>query len=86
MTDHFNTHATGLSDPVENATAVTPDDTNNLAVTTRALFVGTGGSLRVTLVSGDIVTFPNMGAGWHPVRVIRVWATGTSAADIVGCF
>jgi hypothetical protein len=86
MTDHFKTHATGMSDPIENAATVTPDDANDLADTTRALFVGTGGNLRVTLVSGDIVTFPNAGAGWHPLRVNRIWSTGTTATDIVGCY
>jgi len=86
MTDHFKAHATGLSDPVQSASSVTPDDATDLVDTTRAVFVGTGGNLRVTLVSGDIVTFPNAGAGWHPLRVVRVWATGTTATDIVGCF
>lgn len=86
MTDHFKTHATGMSDPILNAAAVVPDDANDLGVTTRALFIGTGGNLRVTLVSGDTVTFANAGAGWHPLRVTRVWATGTAATNIVGCF
>lgn len=86
MTDHFKAHATGLSDPIQSAAGVTPDDSNDLANATRAIYVGTGGNLRVTLVSGDIVTFPNTGAGWHPLRVDRIWATGTTATDIVGCF
>lgn len=85
MTDHFKSHATGMSDPIINASGVTPDDAADLAITTRALYVGTSGNLRVTLASGDIVTFANVGAGWHPLRVSRVWATGTAASDIVGC-
>lgn len=85
MTDHFKTHAIGMSDPIQNAAAVTPDDAADLANTTRAVFVGTGGNLRVTLATGDTVTFANVGAGWHPLRVTRVWATGTSASNIVGC-
>jgi hypothetical protein len=34
--------------------------------------------------SGDIVSFA-FGSGWHPIRVQRVWATGTDAAAIVAC-
>ncbi|SEW43448.1 hypothetical protein SAMN04488515_3082 [Cognatiyoonia koreensis] len=85
MTDPFKNHATGMSDPIQAAAEITPDDANALAVATRAIHVGTAGNLRVTLVSGDIVTFPNLGQGWHPLRVAKVWATGTTATAIVGC-
>lgn len=85
MTDPFNAHSTGLSDPVENASAITPSDSADLATSTRAIYVGTPGNLRASLVSGDVVTFQNLSGGWHPLRVSRVWATGTSAAALVGC-
>lgn len=85
MTDPFKTYASGMSDPIVSASTITPDDTADLQTATRALFVGSGGNLRVTLVSGAIVTFESAGAGWHPLRVTRVWATGTTATGLVGC-
>ena len=85
MTDPFKAYASGMSDPIVTASTITPDDAVDLQTATRALFVGTGGNLRVTLVSGAIVTFPNAGAGWHPLRVTRVWGTGTTASNLVGC-
>lgn len=85
MTDPFKTYAVGMSDPINAATSISPNDSDDLPVTTRAVYIGTAGALRVTLNSGDIVTFSNMGAGWHPLRVQRVWATGTTALQIVGC-
>lgn len=85
MTDPFKNHAAGMSDPIGSATAIIPDDTTDLPVATRAVYVGSGGNLRVTLVSGDIVSFQNISAGWHPLRAQRVWATGSTASNLVGC-
>lgn len=85
MSDPFAKYPITLADPLNSAEAVTPNDAVDLSTATRAIFVGTAGDLRVTLVGGSIVTFPNAGAGWHPLRVSRVWATGTTASDIVGC-
>jgi hypothetical protein len=61
---------------------VTPHDTNELTVVTRALWVGTAGDLKVTMASGDVVTFPGA-SGWMPIRARQVFSTGTTAADIV---
>lgn len=85
MTDLYKNHAPGMSDPILSASSIIPDDGADLPTSTRAIYVGGAGNLRVTLVSGDIVTFENMGQGWHPLRVERVWSTGTSASAIVGC-
>ena len=48
------------------------------------LFVGTAGNIRVTTIQGDDVTLLNIGnASWLPLAVYKVWATGTTAADII---
>ena len=47
------------------------------------LYVGVAGDLKVTLSSGDIVTLVAAAAGFHPVQVIKVHATGTAATDII---
>lgn len=83
MIDKFETTTPGLDSPIGSASAVTPDDSADLAVASRALYVGGAGDLHVTLVSGDDITLTAAIQGWHPVRAARVWATGTTATDIV---
>lgn len=85
MTDRFKTHKPSMTDPIIRGEDVTPDDSNDLNTTTRAIYVGSAGDLRVTLSEGDTITFTNAGAGWHPIRATRIWATGTSAAALVAC-
>ena len=74
------------------AMAVTPSDTDNIYfvgsgnndVWPCVLYVGTGGNLRVLTESNDDVTFVNVQSGsFFPVQVIRVFADGTDAEDIV---
>lgn len=76
----------GLESPITRAAEVAPDDATDLPYVTRALHVGAGGDLRVTLSGGTTVTFAGLSAGWHPIRVARVHATGTTAAGIVGAW
>lgn len=75
------------------AAAVTPSNTVDIpSVSTQdgsgnngcVLYVGTGGTLKVTTIGGDEVTFTGIVSGtFVPVQVLRVWATGTSAQNIV---
>ena len=52
---------------------------------TRAIYVGSGGTLAVRLLSGQTVTFAGVSAGSIlPPRADRVLATGTTAGSIVG--
>lgn len=85
MPDPFASHQPGLSSPAEGGFAVTPSDTLDLARTTRAIYVGTAGALRVTLLSGEVVALAGAQAGTvYPLRAARVMATGTTAGGIVG--
>lgn len=71
------------------AVAVTPSDTVALATESRWLYIGTGGSktLKVTMANGDVVSFGNVSSGdLLPLRVTLVWATGTSATNIVALY
>lgn len=84
MTDVFKTHARGLSSPAENAMAIVPADAD-LPTVPRALFVGQGGDLVVTMLGGETVTLGNVPAGaFLPIRVTRVRATGTTAGRVLG--
>lgn len=76
---------------VGRASAVTPSNTANIPVITGGtsnngcvLYVGGAGNLRVTTQGGDDVVFSNVAAGsFIPVQVIKVWATNTTATNIV---
>lgn len=72
-------------EPADGAVAITPDDNLNLEHTTRGIYVGSTGDLRVLTIDEYDVTFVALVAGIiHPIRVLRVFATGTTADDIVG--
>lgn len=78
----------GLGSPAVYAFSVTPSDNFNFDHAPRALYVGDGNTtLKVTLLHGDVVTFINVPDGSIlPIRAIRVWATGTDAAGIIGLY
>lgn len=83
--DTFKKHNRSLTTPPENALAIEPSDSQLLGNVTRAVFVGTGGSLRVRMLGGGVVTLSNIAPGTLvPLRVTHVYATGTTAANLVG--
>lgn len=69
--------------PASRFFAITPHDSNDLAVTTRALIVSVGGTLKVNDENGTThaLTVP---AGVIPIRVTRVFSTDTAATGITG--
>jgi hypothetical protein len=74
------------NDPIEGAFAVTPDDVTELAIYTRAIYVGGAGHLTVTTLNDTVVTFSNVPVGWHPIRAKKVHASGTGATLIIACY
>lgn len=82
MIDNFNSHAVSLTAPPSSAAQVTPSDLVDLPFVSRALYIGTAGDLRVLTRDGQDVTYRNV-SGTKVLRVARVFATGTTAADIV---
>lgn len=65
------------------AETFTNSDTRNLP-TPSVIYVGGIGNVKVTTAQGDETTFVNVQAGSVlPVQVIRVWATGTTASNLV---
>jgi len=78
-----------LSQPAENGAVVTPSDTVNLLVTTRAVLVGVAGNISVEMM-GIGTTSPNhtlvipVSAGIvYPIRCTRINSTSTTATGIV---
>lgn len=65
------------------AEAITASDTVDLA-TPSVVYVGATGNVKVNTAQGDTVTFSNVPSGGViPVQVTRVWATGTTATNMV---
>ena len=90
-TDGTQTTVTGI----DNDTTLTVAE-NIFAVTAKAyviyggeqegavLYIGTAGALKVTTIAGDAVTFIGINTGaFFPVQVAKVWATGTTASNII---
>ena len=73
-----------MASPITGAFAITPNDSADLSEMTVNLYIGTAGTAKLTMFDGSVVTYANLAAGRHPLRVKRVWATGTSATGIVG--
>ncbi len=66
-----------------NYVEVTPHNSNPNCF--ESLFVGSAGTLKVTRPDGTAVVFGNVPAGTLlRIQTIVVWATGTSATNIVG--
>lgn len=71
--------------PAGYGVAVTPSN-STVIPTTRALYVGVGGSVAVTDINGS-VTYANVLAGTVlPVQVSQVLSTGTTASSIVALY
>lgn len=71
-----------LANPLGHLEVVTPDDDNDLQVKSRSVHVGVAGDLAVITEAGESVVIPDLGVGWHPIRVTRILATGTTADSI----
>ena len=72
------------------ASAVTPSNTVNISSINGGvangctLYIGGAGAVKVTTLGGDAVTFSAVPAGtFMPIQVLRVWATGTTATNIL---
>ena len=83
---HSGLSCLNLMAPSPTAAAVTKHDTNTIPLT-RSVYVGGAGSLKVTMADGADVTFAAVPAGTTiPIRVVRVFSTGTTATSIVALY
>lgn len=77
----------GTTSPGSRAFAVSPNDSVDLSIVTRALWVGGAGDVKVTTLGGDTVTFSGVTAGsLIPIRVSRIFSTLTTATLILGIY
>jgi hypothetical protein len=68
--------------PAVSASEVVPDDDADLAQVSTAINVATPGAVRVTTRAGDIIDVFVAAGSVFPLRVRKVWATGTTATGI----
>ena len=85
MADEFANYTSGLDSPARQAFAIgTASYGTALAKTTRALWVGTGGTVVAEMAGGNTVTFSGVQDGSIlPLRVTAI-GTATTATGIVG--
>lgn len=87
MVDNFQSYGDGLDAPAHSAFVVTTSDTVDLAVDTRAIYVCVGGDIKVNMAGSGTVTFTAVPQGTVlPIRVSRIYATGTTATSMVGLY
>ena len=87
--DQYAQGSTDVESQARGAVAITPSDTVDLAPYAKALYIGVAGNVKVIpLTNADdaAVTFYNHPVGYMPVQVRRVYATGTTATNIVGLY
>lgn len=84
--DSFSHYTDSPIAPAGTCFAVAPSDSADLPAVTKALYVGTGGTVVVRPLNGaEDVVFRNVpDGGILDVRVRAVRSTGTTAGDIVG--
>ena len=72
--------------PSAEAAAVTPHDTARIKPT-RGLYCGVSGDVKVIMLDGTTVTFTGLAAGVvHPLTVVLVYSTDTTATNIVALY
>jgi len=86
MSDAFQYHSSGLESPATRHFAIIPSNSADLANVPRAIYVGTGGDLRLRDASGQDVTYTVVSGAVLPFRAVRVLASGTTAAGLVGWY
>ena len=84
--DSFASCARTPEGPATSVAEIVPNDAADLARVTLGLNVATPGIVRVTTVSGDVADVHVAAGVAFPIRVERVWATGTTATGIRGLY
>lgn len=84
MPDPFSSRSRRPADPPVTVFDITPSDTADLDRATVALNVAATGTVRVTTVDGSVSDVEIRSGESFPLRVKRVWLTGTTATGIRG--
>jgi len=86
-TDTFLTYEENLTSPPENAVAVTPNDSADLAKVARCLYCTGAGNVAVDMLgTGEAIVLPMLVGIPLVGRFTRVDATSTTATGIVALY
>lgn len=82
----FGNSIDGTGMPALRLENITPNDSADNATIYRQIYVGAGGSVKLTDSVGNVVTHINVSSGSYlgPFKCARVWATGTTATNLIG--
>lgn len=75
-----------LIDPCGRLIVVVKSDTDPLPGVTSALYISVAGTMQVTDEFDNLVALPSMAAGWHPIRIKKIWSTNTAASGFVAAY
>lgn len=82
-----NDRAASQTGPASVLKPVTPNDASDLPDgPSRGLYVASPGLMAVVDTAGNAVTLLSGGGQYHPIRVTRIRATGTTAGGIVALY
>lgn len=84
--DDYFQYTSDLSSPATHCAVAALSDTVDLTDITRAISFTVAGAIKVTMLGGETVVIPsgNLNTGqMNPMRVSRIWATGTAATGIL---
>ena len=71
--------------PAIGAFPITTNDTTDLAIPAKELYIGVSGDVKVTMINNDTaIVFKAVPVGVLPIHVKKVYKTGTTATSIVG--
>ncbi|WP_333835073.1 spike base protein, RCAP_Rcc01079 family [Rubrimonas sp.] len=85
--EKFSGRAKSVEGPVDYFSQVIPNDLIDLPLgLTRGIFVGQSGVFVAMDRHGTTVAFDSADAQYHPLRVRRVLATGSTATGIVALY
>ena len=84
--DPYSSFARVASLPASAVEMITPNDAVDLERVTLALNVATPGIVRVTTREGTVADVHVAAGVAFPLRVSRVWSTGTTATGIRGLY
>jgi hypothetical protein len=66
-----------VESPANGAFLITPAD-SDMTKTARFLYLSAVATLKLTMLNDDVITTPQLGVGYHPLSVKRVWSTGST--------
>lgn len=84
-TENFGEFPQSMVSPLTNYVSVSPSDTDQLPFVARSILIGTDGTIAIVQPDGTEQDFPAtvLAVGiWHPMRVLQIMATNTTATNI----